>query len=405
MSARPRITDEQRRARLLHRHRLSAARRGLSPVDVADAVVGLHATTPSTVYLSMWARLDDFTPARLDVELYEKRTLVRQLAMRRTMFVVSRPVLAEAIGAVGPRVAASERTNMLRDLRRSPDFPDPEGWIDAARSAVITDLADGAMRSSAELRQRLPELEGHVEMYPDKSWGGRNPMGPRVLNMMSAAGDIVRGPNVAGWHLSRPQWALMSSWLGDDLMPVSVEDGHRAMVRRWLRAFGPGTETDLVWWLGCTKSAVRAALGALDVVEVTLDRGETGYVLPDDLEPDEPPSATVFLLPELDPTTMGWKERSFYLGEHAEHLFDRNGNGGADCMGRRPHRRRLAAEPRRRIDQRPPDGKAVQTGEPGTRRRGAASRGVARRRSPFTGLSGAVHAVLNTSGDRAFATM
>jgi hypothetical protein len=34
------------------------------------------------------------------------------------------------------------------------------------------------------------------------------------------------------------------------------------------------------------------------------------------------------LLPALDPTTMGWKERSFYLGDHAGRLFDANGNAG-----------------------------------------------------------------------------
>jgi hypothetical protein len=34
------------------------------------------------------------------------------------------------------------------------------------------------------------------------------------------------------------------------------------------------------------------------------------------------------LLPALDPTTMGWKERGFHLGDHVERIFDRNGNGG-----------------------------------------------------------------------------
>ena len=35
------------------------------------------------------------------------------------------------------------------------------------------------------------------------------------------------------------------------------------------------------------------------------------------------------LLPGLDPTTMGWKQRSWYLDpEVAAAVFDRNGNGG-----------------------------------------------------------------------------
>jgi hypothetical protein len=36
----------------------------------------------------------------------------------------------------------------------------------------------------------------------------------------------------------------------------------------------------------------------------------------------------VALLPSLDPTTMGWQQRGWYLGEHGRALFDRNGNAG-----------------------------------------------------------------------------
>ena len=34
------------------------------------------------------------------------------------------------------------------------------------------------------------------------------------------------------------------------------------------------------------------------------------------------------LLPPLDPTTMGWYERDWYLGPHREQLFDTAGNAG-----------------------------------------------------------------------------
>lgn len=336
MSALVRFGDAARRRRLLSRHRLASAAHGNSVTEVADSLVGLHATTASTVYLAAWARMDDFAVEAMSQALYLDRSLVKQLAMRRTLFVMTRPVLADAIGAVGPRVTASERTNMLRDLRRSADYDDPEGWIDTARAAVLDDLSDGASRTSTELRERLPALDGYVVHGVGTKWEGRAPLGPRVLNLMSAAGDIVRGPNTGGWHQSRPAWASMSAWLGEPLTPPTVAAGHREMVRRWLRAFGPGTETDIVWWLGSTKTAVRAALAELDTIEVRLDRAETGYVLADDLPAslggdgpdDDEVSRQALLLPELDPTTMGWKARDFYLGPHAEHLFDSNGNGG-----------------------------------------------------------------------------
>ncbi len=330
MAARPAITDAQRRTRLLRRHRLAVETHAESVTDLADALVGLHATTPSTVYLSAWARIDGFAPDTMTTALYDDRSLIKQLAMRRTLFVFTRPTLAAAVGGIGPRVAASERTNMLRDLRRSPDFADPDAWIDAARAAVLEDLADGVARTSTQLRERLPALGGHVVQGEGKSWGARTPMGPRVLNMMSAAGEIVRGKNAGsvGWHQSKPTWVSMPAWLGTNLPTVSVADGHRALIERWLRSFGPGTETDLVWWLGSTKRAVREALAGLDVVEVDLESGEVGYLLADDLDDDDPVEPQGFLLPELDATTMGWKRRDFFLGPHAGRVFDRNGNGG-----------------------------------------------------------------------------
>ncbi|ETA05877.1 MULTISPECIES: winged helix DNA-binding domain-containing protein [Gordonia] len=335
MPVRPRITDTTRRSRLMRRMHLDAASRAGSAVDVAATMVGLHATTPSTVYLSAWARVDGLARADIDTALYDDRTLVKHLAMRRTLFAFPRDVLAEAIGALGPRISASERTNMLRDLRRSPDVDDPEGWIETARDAVLTELAGGESLTSTELRARLPVLEGSITFGEGKSWAGKSHFGPRVLNMLDASGDIVRGPNRFDWHLSRPAWTSMKVWLGETPDAPSVHDGHRALVQRWLRTYGPGTETDLVWWLGSTKTAVRAALADLGTVEVELDGGGVGHVLPDDLpgeaydeagDQDCEPQAV--LLPELDPTTMGFKERGFYLGDHGPEVFDSVGNGG-----------------------------------------------------------------------------
>ena len=85
--------------------------------------------------------------------------------------------------------------------------------------------------------------------------------------------------------------------------------------------------TDLKWWTGWTLTQTRAALGAIEAVEVDLD-GVPGFVLPGDLEPEPEPEPWAAFLPSLDPTVMGWKERDWYLGEHAAALFDRNGNAG-----------------------------------------------------------------------------
>jgi hypothetical protein len=72
---------------------------------------------------------------------------------------------------------------------------------------------------------------------------------------------------------------------------------------------------------------VRRALADLGALDVDLD-GQPGYVLPDDVEAVEPVEQWAALLPTLDPTTMGWKERDWYLGPHGSVLFDSSGNAG-----------------------------------------------------------------------------
>jgi hypothetical protein len=103
-----------------------------------------------------------------------------------------------------------------------------------------------------------------------------------------------------------------------------------------LKTFGPGTQTDLKWWTGWTVRDTKAALAAVGAVEVDLGGGDTGYVVPDDVEPTPEAGDWVALLPSLDPTVMGWKEREWYLGEYQSQLYDRNGNAGPTvwCSGR-----------------------------------------------------------------------
>jgi hypothetical protein len=179
-----------------------------------------------------------------------------------------------------------------------------------------------------QLRAEVPSIAGTIVVSPGSRWGGEIPIAPRIVTLLGARGEIVRGPNAGHWRLARPSWTLMSRWLGEAPAPLSVGDGYAELVRRWLWTFGPGTAEDLRWWLGGTLAAVRGALADVAAVEVRLDAGDTGWLLPDDVEPVASDAPWAALLPVLDPTTMGWKRRDFYLGPHGPQVFDNNGNAG-----------------------------------------------------------------------------
>lgn len=322
------VPDAERRVRLAQRHALSPGHRVGSVAAATRAMTVLHATEPASVHLACWARVDDVTVDDVDRALRTDRDVVKQLAMRRTLFVFPRDLLPAAWGSAAARTARTERMTTAKAVVQAGLAADGEAWLARARQEVLELLdahPDGL--PAAEIRTRVPMLDVSIDLM-----GASVAAAGRVLTLLGAEADVVRAGNTGHWRVSRPHWALMRHWLGDVEAPLDPAAGYRELVRRWLYTFGPGTETDVVWWLGATKGIVRNALAELDAVQVGLDGGSTGWLLPDDLDAPDPGdqagSTWAALLPVLDPTVMGWKERHFYLGPHAPQLFDRNGNAG-----------------------------------------------------------------------------
>lgn len=329
------IDVAERRARLGRRHRLAAAARAKDVVEAAESMVCLHGTDPATIYLSAWARVEGMRVADLERALYADRSLVKHLAMRRTLFVFPRARLASAQAGASHRVADTERRRLIRDVEAAGLHRDGARWLARASKEVLALLADGREATASQLRDEIPLLAGSMLYGEGKSWGGQVAVGPRVLTTLSAAGQIVRASNIGPWTSSRPRWALMTTWLGEPMAECAESEGVAQLVEQWLRVFGPGTAADIKWWLGGTLGAVRKALAQLRAVEVDLD-GRVGYLLPDDVEKAAPVEPWVALLPPLDPTPMGWADREWYLGSYKTQLFDTSGNVGPTiwCDGR-----------------------------------------------------------------------
>ena len=318
------VTVAQRRARLGRRHHL--ATRAATIEDVAADLVGLHSSDPASVYLAAWARVRNFTPAALERALYEERTLLRMLGMRRTMFVVDPELGAVMDAACTQALVGGERRRLIGLLEDQGIARDGGRWLRRVSDRTVAAIDERGTATATELTKVVPELREKLVMGEGKKWGATVGVSTRVLFLLATEGRIVRGRPRGQWLSSQYEWASLRTWV-DPLPVIAPADARAALLRRWLHTYGPATLRDLTWWAGWTQAHGRAALAAIDAVEVELDDG-VGYVLPDDVAPVRAPRRWVALLPGLDPTIMGWKERDWYLGPHATRLFDRNGNAG-----------------------------------------------------------------------------
>jgi hypothetical protein len=294
-------------------------------------MVALHATDPATVHLAVLVRTDGVGAADVEEALYTERTLVRLLGMRRSMFVVALDLAPVVQAACTRAISVKQRRLLIKhfdeaevDLGR-----DTAEWLADVEESVVAALRARGEATARELVEDEPRLATQLVMAEAKPYESTQNITSRVLFQLGCDARIVRGRPQGSWTSSRWVWAATESWLSGGLPELDPAEARTELVRRWLASFGPAPLSDVTWWTGLGVRDVKQALAPLDTVEVEIEGVGPGLVLADDLEPVDPVEPWVALLPALDPTAMGWKERDWYLGGHAGQVVDRTGNIGA----------------------------------------------------------------------------
>jgi hypothetical protein len=312
----------ERRARLAVRHHLAPPGKAATVAGAVADIIGLHGTDPASVYLAAWARTGSVDIATIEHALYTERALVRMLGMRRTVFVVPADLVPVIQAACTDQIAERLRRQLTQVVREAGIASDAATWLKEVGEATVRALAARGSATGAELAADEPRLRTQIVAAADNPYGGAVNLTNRLLTLLSAEGLIVRGRPRGGWTSTQFAWSVAR-----DRADLTAADARTELARRWLLAFGPAPAADLQWWTGWTAGQVRQALDQLEIAEVDLG-GTTGVTLAADQ--DEPVAVEPWpaLLPALDPTAMGWRDRAWYVGEHAPALFDRSGNIG-----------------------------------------------------------------------------
>jgi len=318
------IDAEERRARLGERHRLLSRTRTDDLPQIADDLVALHSSDPVTVFLSAMTRMAHPSLDAVEKALYVDRSLIRHHGMRRTLWVATPPVVRLMHAAATRDLLATERRRTCQLLARS-GVEDPELWLAEAEKQVLADLREHGPSTAREIGQRSEALRQRLHLAPGKAYAAVQSAHSRVLYILGFDGKMLRG-QPSNWINGAYRYVDAESWLPGGLGDLDPRQASAELADRWLQRFGPATTDDLQWWMGWTMKRTKEALADCAAMEVDLD-GAAGWLAADDppLGPVEP---WVAVLPGLDPTIMGWKQRDWYLPSTSIDVFDRAGNGG-----------------------------------------------------------------------------
>ncbi|MEU8953595.1 winged helix DNA-binding domain-containing protein [Streptomyces sp. NPDC048518] len=263
------------------------------PASTAVAHLGgLQAQEPQEPFVGLWTRLRDFAPETLSGLLVDRR-VVRTHLMRRTVHLVT----AEDALAWRARHDAMLRQRVLGVYRRELDGVDLDE-LGAAGRAV---LADGEPRSMAELTRAV------ADRWPSTA--------PRALGEMLIAAlvPMAQLPPRGLWRTKAGVRNLpLSSWLGREIDPPAPDGSDpvgRALVRRYLAAFGPAATADLRAWSGLAGLPAAVAAERPDLVVFRDERGRELLDLPEAPRPDPDTPAPVRFLPAFDNAILGYQDR------------------------------------------------------------------------------------------------
>jgi len=330
------LTLESVNRLLLRKQHLTPDARAKDVTQVVQDIVALHATGPLSPYLSLWSRMKGFAAEQLDLELYERRSLVRVTCMRSTLHVVP----SQRLPAFFQATKARQRRNLqqLGYLLVQSGLSD-EGQEEAAvvrlRDRIAEVVADRGPSTVAELSKRIPELRAKFHYAPDKPYGGQFSVGSQLVPWMCILGLLVRTRPRGSWRSNLYEYAPLAAWLPDvDLEALTFQEAQLQLLGWYLAAFGPATVEDMAWWSGLSKGQTTKALHALgDKTEWVTIRGlgDSYVILKDDLrllqETKPAKEPVINLLPSLDPYIMGYRDRTRFLEpERRQQVFDRAGN-------------------------------------------------------------------------------
>jgi hypothetical protein len=196
--------------------------------EVVEAVAGLNAQTARGPSVGLWVRMTDFRQQDLDEALGGYR-LVKANLMRGTVHMVTQRQYASWRRALQPALRPAVN-QFCRGMLRQVD----EDRLVREGIAVLADH-DGLHRG--EIGERLAPLFQGAE--------------PRQLGFaIRMLAPVVQVADLSVWTPARTRYVLASTIMDEDFR--NPADGLKDLLGCYLRAFGPATAADAVYWSGLT---------------------------------------------------------------------------------------------------------------------------------------------------------
>jgi DNA glycosylase AlkZ-like len=304
-------------ARRMARNALTEPAIDLGPADIAGLLCGAHAQILSAAALSIGRRIAGATRADVQRALWEDRTLVKTFGPRGTVHLLATADLPMWTGAWSALPSSV------------PMHPEPVRFTPQQADEVVAAIGDVLADSELtvdELTQAIVDRTGPwAGERTMEAFQGRWPRWRQLTSTAAHRGMLCFGPN-RGRNVT---YTNPHRWL-PGFRPDDGDAALRALVTRYLHAYGPATPQHFARWLGIPpRRAVKLFDGLAGDLERVRLNGEPGWVIPGDTRTPQEPHRGIRLLPYFDAFVVAGQPRErLYPGAAAPRALTPAGQAG-----------------------------------------------------------------------------
>jgi hypothetical protein len=298
--------------RLRRHHLLDDPPQKQDAVTICRDMCGVQAQVMSAAYLQLWTRNHALTRVEIESALWTTRTLVKTSLMRQTLHLVPTDEFLLYISALRPsRYAQAMRVMDRCGISRE----ESEELI----PRIMDILAAGPLTRPAIAAAMRPKASKRVRFWMENSWS--------LVRLPVAEGLVCygKGEGNAIVFIRADQWLPNFK---PELM--SATEAQCALLRKYLRAYGPATLTDFSHWAGLPMQEVKLLLPLLEgkLAEIPGDK-KSRYLLREDvavLNKSSSGETSVRLLPIFDSYLLAHRDKDHLLSaQHYKRVYRNQG--------------------------------------------------------------------------------
>jgi hypothetical protein len=304
-------TDGIATFRLRRHHLLNDENVAEDIVTICRDICGVQAQVMSAAYLQLWTRNHAITRAEIEGALWKSRTLVKTSLMRQTLHFIPTDEFLLYIAALRP----SRFAQAMRVMDRCGIARDES---EALIPLIMQTLSAGPLSRPAIAAAIRPKASKRVRFWMENSWS--------LVRLPVAEGLICYGRGEGNEIV----FIRTDHWLPKlKLELMSATEAQCALLRKYLRAYGPATLHDFSHWAGIPMQEVKLLRPFIEaeLVEIPGEK-KNCFLLREDvaLLNDSAEKACIRLLPNFDSYLLAHREKDHLLAaKHYKRVYRNQG--------------------------------------------------------------------------------